>query len=115
MIEDTVAEGIPIWRRMIEDAGGQWEGVQMPFFCDEGAGSREPICLFLAPFSRNSLSLPISQMTENNVKQKLGIPNVSKQTQFQKMEELQKRIGGMTAALRDIAYQIDEEIKNAEK
>jgi hypothetical protein len=114
MIEDTIAVGIPVWKKMIEDAGGQWVGVQMPIFGDGGDGDRDPVVLFLTPFSSNPVYLSIYQITEDNVKQKLGIPTVSKRTRIN-FTQLKERMEQIAATLRDIAYQIDEELKNAEK
>ena len=75
MIEDQIAVGIPIWKKMVEDLGGRYEGVQLPF---DQLQDAEPYVFFYAPNSNNVLGLPISHMTEDNVKQKMGL--VSKKT-----------------------------------
>lgn len=80
-IEDTIATGIPVWRKMVENAGGQWVGVQMPIFGDGAGIDRDPVVLFLTPFSSNPVYISIYHITEDDVKQKLGVPVKHKKTQ----------------------------------
>lgn len=108
-IEDRVAEGIPVWKQMVEEAGGRYDGVQLPF------GDAEPLVLFWAPFSSNPISLPVSQMTEENVKHKLGIKTVSKKTHVNltRLDELVAKLRGTLDAAAVFAAQIEEEIEKS--
>src|SRR4029077_18638703 len=123
MIEDTIAEGIPIWKRIVEDAGGLWVGVQMPIFGDGAGIDCDPVCLFSASHSKTPMYLSIYDMTEENVKQKLGIPTVSKKTRnssrlkmiLDELHKVAKEIEIRGDEVEDLARQIQEGLKNAEK
>ena len=116
-IEDRVAEGIPVWKQMVEEAGGRYDGVQMPLCAglDILEEPPEPLVLFWAPFSSNPISLPVSQMTEENVKHKLGIKTVSKKTHVNltRLDELVAKLRGTLDAAAVFAAQIEEEIEKS--
>ena len=106
-LEELLADNIDKWRAMVTELGGQWVGVQ------QGFQDVEPFVLFVAPHSMSPIGVPVSQMTLDNVKQKLELraKSVSKKTH----SDLKARLSQIAAILRDIADQIDEEIQHAEK
>ena len=121
-LEDLLTENISKWRAMVTELGGQWVGVQ------QGFQDVEPFVLFIAPSSMSPIGVPVSQMTLDNVKQKMGIkttPSVSKKTQNVDATRLKTILANLFASaceldnvvndVREYVRQLEEEIKNAEK
>ena len=111
-LDDLLAENIDKWKAMVTELGGQWVGVQ------QGFQDVEPFVLFVAPSSMSPIGVPVSQMTLDNVKQKMGIkttPSVSKKTHITNMQRLLEGIRDAANQIIQMSDQIDEEIKNAEK
>ena len=113
-LEELLADNINKWKAMVTELGGQWVGVQ------QGFQDVEPFVLFVAPHSMNPIGVSVSQMTLDNVKQKMGIkttPNVAKQTHINiaRVGDLVAKLRGTLDAAEVFATQIDEELKNAEK
>jgi len=96
-MEDMHLEHIDRWRKMVEDAGGLWVGVQQSF----DAVAVEPLVVFSDPISKNLRALSVSQMTPENVAGKLGNSKMRWKTFLQ----------GYVARLRAMADEIEDSIK----
>ena len=118
-LEDLLAENIDKWKAMVTELGGQWVGVQ------QGFQDVEPFVLFVAPSSMSPIGVPVSQMTLDNVKQKMGLKSVSKKTQNVDAARLKTILANLFASaceldnvandVREYVRQLEEELKNAEK
>ena len=114
--EDIVTENMDKWKALVLELGGQWVDVQ------QGFQDAEPFVLFVAPHSMSPIRIPVSQMTPEVVKQKMGIkitPNVAKQTQVNfTLDRIQEHVrdltGDLVSGLNKIILEI-EELRNAEK
>ena len=119
--EDIVTENMDKWKALVLELGGQWVGVQ------QGFQDAEPFVLFVAPHSMSPIGIPVSQMTPEVVKQKMGIkitPNVAKQTHvnftrlktiLSDIEQTALQIQALGDTVDDLRRQIEEELRNAEK
>ena len=111
-LEDLLADNINKWKAMVTELGGQWVGVQ------QGFQDVEPFVLFVAPSSMSPIGVPVSQMTLDNVKQKMGIkttPNVSKKPQSVDFTRLILDLHNIADQLTGLVVRIQEELKDAEK
>lgn len=103
-----------IWRKMIEELGGTWVGVQTGFSAawDPLSLSEdpEPLIMFTRVGSTTLLSIPVSKMTPEAVAEKLG----KKVTPVQEVESVQVRqfMKATAIRLRILADEIEEEMKN---
>ena len=70
-LEELLADNIDKWKAMVAELGGQWVGVQ------QGFQDVEPFVLFVAPHSMSPIGIPVSQMTRDIVKQKMGLVSAS--------------------------------------
>jgi hypothetical protein len=112
-IEDRIAVGIPIWRGWVEENGGQWVGVQMPFpgtcFSDDMfAPPDEPRVMFTRVGSTTILSLTVSQCGENSIKEKLG-KKVTKEVTKNVMSV--DNMQSLADRLRDLAETVEAHIR----
>ena len=82
-LEDLLAENIDKWKAMVTELGGQWVGVQ------QGFQDVEPFVLFVAPHSMSPIGVPVSQMTLDNVKQKIGLSKLKKTNNIISIETMQ--------------------------
>ena len=82
-LEDLLAENIDQWKAMVTELGGQWVGVQ------QGFQDVEPFVLFVAPHSMSPIGVPVSQMTLDNVKQKMGLSKSKKTKNIISIETMQ--------------------------
>lgn len=82
-LEDLLAENIDKWKAMVTELGGQWVGVQ------QGFQDVEPFVLFVAPHSMSPIGVPVSQMTLDNVKQKMGLSKSKKTKNIISIETMQ--------------------------
>ena len=82
-LEDLLAENIDKWKAMVTELGGQWVGVQ------QGFQDVEPFVLFVAPHSMSPIGVPVSQMTLDNVKQKMGLSKLKKTNNIISIETMQ--------------------------
>lgn len=99
---------IEMFSEMVKEAGGHFIGVQQGLTEDA-----EPFVLFLNPSSSNPVSLPVSQMTLENVKHKLGYKNTPTAKRLQ-LNSLSRKVFHLVEELHKVANEI-EELKNAEK
>ena len=82
-LEDLLADNIDKWKAMVTELGGQWVGVQ------QGFQDVEPFVLFVAPHSMSPIGVPVSQMTLDNVKQKMGLSKSKKTKNIISIETMQ--------------------------
>ena len=82
-LEDLLTENIDKWKAMVTELGGQWVGVQ------QGFQDVEPFVLFVAPPSISPIGVPVSQMTLDNVKQKIGLSKLKKTNNIISIETMQ--------------------------
>ena len=82
-LEDLLTENIDKWKAMVTELGGQWVGVQ------QGFQDVEPFVLFVAPHSMSPIGVPVSQMTLDNVKQKMGLSKSKKTKNIISIETMQ--------------------------
>ena len=82
-LEELLAENIDKWKAMVTELGGQWVGVQ------QGFQDVEPFVLFVAPHSMSPIGVPVSQMTLDNVKQKMGLSKSKKTKNIITIETMQ--------------------------
>ena len=82
-LEELLAENIDKWKAMVTELGGQWVGVQ------QGFQDVEPFVLFVAPHSMSPIGVPVSQMTLDNVKQKMGLSKSKKTKNIISIETMQ--------------------------
>lgn len=69
--KDMVLHRIAQWKKIVEDAGGVWIGLQESFSSGFDTYS-EPLAIFRRTDSSHPLALSISQMTEENIQEKLN-------------------------------------------
>ena len=82
-LEELLADNIDKWKAMVTELGGQWVGVQ------QGFQDVEPFVLFVAPHSMSPIGVPVSQMTLDNVKQKIGLSKLKKTNNIISIETMQ--------------------------
>ena len=108
-LEDLLAENIDKWKAMVTELGGQWVGVQ------QGFQDVEPFVLFVAPSSMSPIGVPVSQMTLDNVKQKMGLSKPKKTRDFAPIWKIIDQAREMSEKLTQFARILEEELKDAEK